>query len=399
MPVVRITQDFINNGLVCNTGRRIEYVSDDRSGFYIEVRSSSQGEGTYYLRYKGIEGKTRHQHIGKTTDMTLAAAKQAARELKASINAGSDPRAEEQARLSVLTFDGFFYQHYMPYATPRKRSISRDEQLFRIRIKPKFGALRLNQLTRQEIQSFHTELLAEGMAEASANHHLKLIRRCLNLAVEWEMLDKSPATRIPLFTEINQVEHYLEKDELQRLLAVLHNHPNRTVSMIVLFLLSTGARLNEALKAKWMQIDRANRVWRIPASNSKSKRIRAVPLNDSALSVLEQLETENEFEFLFINLKTRLPYTTIHKTFQKITAAAGIHGKFRCHDARHQFASFLVNSGRSLYEVQQILGHSDPSVTTRYAHLSTKTLQDAASTASFMIDGAMPTKLQEVQSL
>jgi hypothetical protein len=40
--------------------------------------------------------------------------------------------------------------------------------------------------------------------------------------------------------------------------------------------------------------------------------------------------------------------------------------------------------------VQQILGHSDPKVTQRYAHLSTKSLQDAANSASIMIQRGMP---------
>ena len=52
--------------------------------------------------------------------------------------------------------------------------------------------------------------------------------------------------------------------------------------------------------------------------------------------------------------------------------------RLRLHDLRHSYASFLVNSGRTLYEVQQILGHSDAKVTERYAHLSSKTLQEAA---------------------
>lgn len=38
-----------------------------------------------------------------------------------------------------------------------------------------------------------------------------------------------------------------------------------------------------------------------------------------------------------------------------------------------------MNNGRTLFEVQQILGHSQPQVTQRHSHLSTKTLQDAAS--------------------
>ena len=73
---------------------------------------------------------------------------------------------------------------------------------------------------------------------------------------------------------------------------VLRTDENRPVCLIAMFLLSTGARLNEALSATWSQIDRENRVWRISAINSKSKRMRSVPLNDSALEVLAQLETE-----------------------------------------------------------------------------------------------------------
>jgi integrase len=59
----------------------------------------------------------------------------------------------------------------------------------------------------------------------------------------------------------------------------------------------------------------------------------------------------------------------------------------RLHDLRHQFASFLVNDGRTLYEVQQILGHSSSKVTERYAHLSTKTLQEAANSAAARLNG------------
>lgn len=91
---------------------------------------------------------------------------------------------------------------------------------------------------------------------------------------------------MPQFARDNRVERYLEEAQLQRLVTVLRTDANRPVCDIALFLQSTGARLNEALSATWNQIDRDNRVWRIPATNSKSKKIRAVPLNDSALEVL-----------------------------------------------------------------------------------------------------------------
>jgi integrase len=181
------------------------------------------------------------------------------------------------------------------------------------------------------------------------------------------LIEKNSAARIPLFNVDNKFEHYLDDNQLEKLLTVLRTGQNCPVCLIAMFLLSTGARLNEALQATLSQIDKQNRVWRIPASNSKSKRVRSVPLNDSAIEILNQLDTEGTFDYRFINRQTGEPYTTIHKVWGRLRRKAGLP-HLRIHDLRHQYASFLVNSGRTLYEVQQILGHSDPKVTQRYSH-------------------------------
>ncbi len=388
MPVLKLTTDFITNQLDCPDDKlRIEYCDSELPGLYVEVRIKNPDQGTFYLRYKDPTGKTCHQKIGRTTDITLADARKKAKMLKAEIALGADPRGQVKADKAVITFGDFFNDHYLPFAKPRKRSWRRDEELFRLRIEAKFGDRRLNQLTRQQIQTFHTSLLDTGLSPATADHHVKLIRRMLNLAVDWEMLDKNPAAGVPLFMVDNKVEHYVDDAQLQSLLTVLRTDENRAICRIAMFLLSTGCRLNEALRANWDQVDRRTRVWRIPASNSKSKRVRSVPLNDSAIEVLDTLGTEGTFDHLFVNLETGNPYTTIHKVWGRLRKKAGLP-HLRIHDLRHQYASFLVNSGRTLYEVQQILGHSDPSVTTRYAHLSRKSLQDAANSASIVIRAA-----------
>ena len=56
------------------------------------------------------------------------------------------------------------------------------------------------------------------------------------------------------------------------------------------------------------------------------------------------------------------------------------------HDLRHTFASILVNAGHSLYEVQRLLGHSDPRTTMRYAHLEQNSLLLAAGTVSTFLN-------------
>ena len=62
--------------------------------------------------------------------------------------------------------------------------------------------------------------------------------------------------------------------------------------------------------------------------------------------------------------------------------------ELRLHDLRHSYASFLVNAGRSLYEVQKLLGHHDPKVTMRYAHLSPQAMLEAVNVVGDVVTGA-----------
>jgi len=385
MAVVKLTQEVVSQLKLEGGKKSAEIVDDQRTGLYVKLTATSS---VYYLRYKNADGKTCHQKIGRTDEINLSDARAGVTQLRNDIAAGNDPRAKALAKKAVLTFAEFFTEHYLPHVKSRKRSWNKDESMFRIRLNTVFGKKRLNQISRREVVSFHTRLLeVDGLSPASCDHHLKLMRRMLNLAVEWEMLEKNPLTRIALYKEDNKVENYLDEVQLKRLLHVLHTDKNRMTCNVLLFLLSTGARLNEALSAKWAQIDKVNRVWVIPATNSKSKRVRSVPLNQSALDVLDKLGTE-EHEYLFMSNRSDTHLKEIHTGWKALRELARLPS-LRIHDLRHSFASFLVNNGRTLYEVQQILGHSVPTVTQRYSHLSAKTLLSATDAASNCINAAM----------
>ena len=384
MATLKLTQAFIATSLVCNTGKKkTEFCDTEAPGLYVLVSAASPGRGTYYHRYKDRRGKTAHKKIGKSDDISLTDARKESKRLKSEITLGADPAAVAKTQREVPILADFFKDHYLPHAKSKKRSWQRDVELWR-RIDAVFGSRRLNQLTRLEAQVFHAGLADQGLAKATADHHIKVLRRALNLAVTWGFIEKNPISGIELFNEDNRKENYMNEEELQRLLTVLRADDNRAVCLIAMFLLSTGCRVSEALQAEWHYIDRGQRVWRIPATNSKSKRMRSVPLNNSALHVLDQLGTEGEFEHVFMNHQRRMPYTTIAKVWRRLRVKAELP-KLRIHDLRHAYASLLVSSGRTLYEVQQILGHSDPKVTMRYSHLSAKALQDAAHSASVIV--------------
>jgi integrase len=398
MAVVKaLDQAFIDDHLICPSGKsKFEFVAPGGTGLYILVHASSPGQGTYFLRHKDGTGKTCHAPLGKTTDMTLEAAKAATAALRArpgrapAVTEPAPPRTSKAAPVATsasgdggVTLDAFMTEQYFPYIKGRKRSAARDDQLYRLRIKLKFGQLPLSGIKRREVERFGDELVEEGLSHASANQHMQLLRRVCKLAVGWELLERYPLSGMKLFHLDNQRTSFLNEEQVNRLVDVLRSHDNRMVSMIVLFLLSTGARLGETLRAEWKQIDVEKANWTVPATNAKSKKVNHKALNVNALQVLEELGTEDKSAYLFPSPATGKPYVTITRAWYVIRKAAGLPSTFRIHDLRHTFASRMVSAGMNLFDVQTQLSHADARTSQRYAHMSNERAQKAVNAAAF----------------
>ncbi len=381
-----------NGGLVCPPGKsKIEYGVSDEPNLFVECRASRKAIPTWYLRLKNERGSNTYRKLGTVKELSLAQARKLAQQIKA--EHAKTVKVDRSIALAPapaeMTWSTFIANHVAPFCKAHIRSAKRYDQLERGYVCPRVGHLPLSQITLKHAQLLHVDMVEkEKLSPATADHAIKYMRRALNLAVQWDYLQKNPLKSFELFKVDNQVENYLNEEQLQRLLTVLRTDPNRTVCHILMLLLSTGARANEAMTATWKNISVESRVWKVDAVRSKSKRSRSIPLNDSALWVIGQLDTQLTSEYLFPSPITGLPYLAITRPWYRLRKKAGV--KIRIHDLRHGFASMLVSSGRSLYEVQQILGHSDPKVTMRYAHLSSKALQEAANAGSVIVPRAEP---------
>jgi len=397
---ILLTEKFIETDLVSPKGQsKIEFCDTLVKGFRVDVSAISPGVGTYYFSRK-IDGRRRHMKIAITTDISLSDARERAKNLRAEYQLGGDPYAVANAKKQVITWNTFFDDYYLPHAKAHKRSWANDAEMQRLRISDRFGDTRLNKFSRHEVQRWLNELLESGLAPSTCSHHGKLLRQALNLAVSWQLLDSNPIAGIKLFSVDNRVENIMTPDQLQHLVTTLDAVGDRrkVAAQVIKFLLFTGARVNEALNARWKDVDRTHRTWTVLATNSKSTRRRSIPINNAAMAVLDGLDSEGSSPWLFTSVRgdgnQRL--TTINKPWTAIRLSIlktdPTFPPVRLHDLRHGFASMLVNSGRTLFEVQQILGHSDSKVTERYAHLSTATLQAAANSASNYLDKALEKK-------
>lgn len=382
MPKVLLTEEIVDGLEAAEPIDRTEYCDQRVPGMYIRQKSC-------FLRFKWA-GRTAHVKINRIADIALEDAREKALEFKAMVKQGIDPREETRRDKRVLTFRVFMEDSYFPFAKKRKKTWADDADLCRLRLYDRFGNTPLDRIKRHDIELLQTDLRDSGLAGATCDHYIRLLKRVFKLAVEWDLLEKSPCTGVKLFLEPNQVNHYLNDDQLRQLMSVLLSPVYRktNVSLVARLLLATGARLNEALSAQWNNFNRETRVWNVPAVNSKSKKVRTIPLTDAALQVLDELDTEGEYPWLFVNRVKGKRLEHVHRVFGQLRVKAGLPW-LRIHDLRHSYASFLVGAGRTLYEVQSALGHSSPVVTQRYAHLSAESLQEASSTASDKIMAAM----------
>jgi integrase len=91
----------------------------------------------------------------------------------------------------------------------------------------------------------------------------------------------------------------------------------------------------------------------IPSSQSKTKVSIAIPLNSDAISILrQQLFKHSEFFFTYKDIFIEQCNT---KAWRKALKRAGIEN-FRWHDLRHTWASWHVQNGTFLNEVQKMGG-------------------------------------------
>jgi integrase len=71
---------------------------------------------------------------------------------------------------------------------------------------------------------------------------------------------------------------------------------------------------------------------------------------------------------VFTNPRSKTKYDSFYAAWYRVLEAEGLP-TIRIHDLRHTYASILINNGVSIYEVQRLLGHSNITMTQRYAHL------------------------------
>lgn len=222
--------------------------------------------------------------------------------------------------------------------------------------------LDLTAITKERIDRIGAAKLAEGVAPATVNRVMEVLRAVLKRCVdEWEWLDKCPKVR--MLKEPTRRIRYLTHEEARRLLAELPGH----LADMAAFSLATGLRRANVTGLHWDQVDLARcRAWVHP-DQAKARRAIPVPLNEDAMAVIRrQIGKHRELVFSFRGQPIRQVST---KAWYGALERAGIKA-FRWHDLRHTWASWHVQGGTPLFALQELGGWESAEMVRKYAHLS-----------------------------
>jgi integrase len=259
----------------------------------------------------------------------------------------------------------------------RKKSLREDERIGRV-LREAFGADRqLASITASAISDYKGQRLAiehDGapLSPAAINRPLQMLRHLLRLAhEEWEVLPTVP--RIRLERERQGRLRWLTPEEAHRLLAACRTSKTTGLVDLVEFAVYTGLRQGELLGLTWADVDRARGV--VLLEETKGGRRREVPLNGPADAILARRAGAGKTEGLVFGTAS---WDAFRKAWEAAVKAAKLED-FHFHDLRHTFASWAMQHGATLPELQGLLGHKTLAMTMRYAHLAPGHLRSAVS--------------------
>ena len=322
-------------------------------------------------------------------------------------------QAESQARLEVFqgkygrpTGDSIFIEFaekvWLPWSRDNKLSY-KDDEYFIEAFREFFGKRTFAEISPLLIEKYKY-VRSNGISKrgtqrskATVNRELSALSKIFELAIRERQTVENPVRLVKKFKEDNERIRYFKPDEEAGLEEVIDFAPSYLKSFVILAR-HTGMRSGEALNLKIKQVDLEERT--IHLTKTKRGKSRRIPLNEIAYETVTSLiagAEEKGTEYLFFNPKTGKPYKWLRRSFRTLMKQAGITD-FKRHDLRHDAATNMVESGASLIEVRDILGHSDIRMTQRYAHAKEQGVHQAVARLAERAKKIVPNLSQKKKS-
>ncbi|MGE8127727.1 tyrosine-type recombinase/integrase [Methylobacterium sp. NPDC080182] len=282
-------------------------------GLYLNVKPT--GARAWILRAM-MAGKRRDHGLGGFPDVTLAMARQKARERRADIEQGQDPIAVRRQALSSAraqqasqkTFQDAAEAYIKAHGESWKNAKHRDQWASTLET---YAYPSMSRLLVRDIGQEHVLQALEPIWKTKTETATRLRGR-IEAVLDWARVrgyrdGENPARwrghldkLLPAPTKIQKVKHHraIPADGIAAFMAELRQREG-VAARALEFVTLTAARSGEVRGATWAEIDRKAKVWTVPADRMKAGREHCVPLTDAALAVLDGLPSVPGSDLVF----------------------------------------------------------------------------------------------------
>lgn len=335
-------------------------------------KDKRRGGEIWAIGYQDVDGRLRKERT-KAANRTLARRILADRE-----DAVERARLQNMRSVKELLAPKtcptirIFSEEYMTHVDAQcsEGTAKRYRNLLKTAILPRLGSLTLKEATAGQIQKYADGRLKE-VSPASTRQELMFLSGMFREAMKRDIIDRNPLVRVDKPSISNLIVRYLDHDEEKRLLAFARE-PLRSAIRISIH---SGLRDGELRNLTWADVRLRERA--IVVRNTKSKRDRIVPMSRTLYELLDQMPRHIKSPYVITNTDTGTKYDHFNNTaWKKALVDAGVKN-FRWHDLRHTFGSRLAQAGVPILTIKELMGHSQITVTMRYAHLAPSNLQTA----------------------
>ncbi len=358
------------------------------------------GDGSVYLRKDGrysgfitLENGKRKYFYGKSQKDVLSQIRKALREQEQ----GTFVTGPQQSIAQYL------YEWLKVHKqVVRPRTYERYEAIIRLHIIPTLGKLSLQKLTGQHLQRLYTQKLDSGLSPTTVSAIHNMLHTALDNAIKLGILARNVCETVSPPRKFHKEIHPLAPEQVRQLLEAAKGHPQEALFILAL---ASGMRRGELLGLKWqdinldrgvLQVRRA--LTRMPTglgykeTEPKTKKSRrSIVLTSFAVEALKKHRDRQlamklvagdaweDHDYVFCSPvgKHLSPGHDVLVQLKKLLQKAGLPD-IRFHDLRHSTATLLLSKGVHPKIVQEILGHSEISMTMdTYSHVLPTMQKDA----------------------
>lgn len=257
------------------------------------------------------------------------------------------------------------------------------ESILRTHLYPRFDKLNLSEITEEHGMSLMSDLKKTHSAKGIKNIWI-VLKGVINKARKEKIILADPFEDIKKPKPDLAQDNFWVKMEINQFLLA---NKNDQLLPFYFVAIHTGMRLAELCGLKWDRIDFMNNQISVTRTRdkyglketTKTKIKRFVPMTQEVRALLLALHKKNQGNpYVFLESDgSEVKYAHVYRRFGKAQSKAGMTNKIRFHDLRHSFASNYMMNGGSVFDLQKLLGHTDISMTMRYAHFTPDHLQSS----------------------